>query len=51
MDVINSYRLANEGAFILIDDIWKSVELSDAMYKSIGGIESLNILVNAKLIS
>ena len=51
MDVINSYRLANEGAFILIDDIWKSVELSDAMYKSIGGIESLNILVNAILIS
>jgi predicted O-methyltransferase YrrM len=50
MDVINSFRLANKGAFILIDDIWKSVDISDGMYKSIAGIESLDALVSAKLI-
>ncbi len=51
MDVINSYRVANKGGFILIDDILKSVDLSDGMYKSIAGFESLNALVSAKLIS
>ena len=51
MDVINSYRLANMGAFILIDDIWKTVNLSDGIYRSIGGFDSLNALVSAGLIS
>lgn len=51
MDVINTYRLANRNAFVLIDDIWKSVDVSDDMYKSIAGFESLNSLVSAKLIS
>ena len=51
MDVINSWRLANKGAFVLIDDIWKSVGSSDSMYKSIAGFEALNALVDAGLIS
>ena len=51
MDVINSFRLANKGAFILIDDIWKKVDISDGMYKSIAGLESLDALVSAKLIT
>jgi len=51
MDVINSFRVANTNAFVLIDDIWKKRSESDAMYKSVGGFESLNALVKAKLIS
>ena len=51
MDIINSYRLGNSGAFILIDDIWKKGNLSDKMYKSIGGYESLKSLYEAKLIN
>ena len=51
MDIINSYRLGNSGAFILIDDIWKEVNSSDKMYKSIGGYESLKSLHEAKLIN
>lgn len=51
MDVINSYRLANKDAFVLIDDIWKRVSFSDAVYKSVGGFDSLTALVSAKLIS
>lgn len=50
MDVINSYRLSNRGAFVLIDDVWEHTDASDKMYKSIGGLESLNALVSAKLI-
>jgi predicted O-methyltransferase YrrM len=51
MDIINSFRLANTNAFVLIDDIWKRSDTSDTMYKSVGGFESLNALVKAKLIS
>ena len=50
MDVINSYRLANKNAFVLIDDILKRVSFSDSVYKSIGGFDSLTALVEAKLI-
>ena len=50
MDLINSFRLANKGAFILIDDIWKSVDISDGMYKSVAGFECLDALVSAQLI-
>ena len=50
MDVINSYRLGSQSAFVLIDDIWKDASESDKMYKSVGGFESLNALVEAGLI-
>ena len=51
MDIINSFRLASDGGHVLIDDIWKSVPISDKMYKSISGFESLQSLVDAQLIS
>lgn len=51
MDVINSFRMAKKNAHILIDDIWMAAKESDQMYKSIGGFESLNALVDAKLIT
>jgi len=51
MDIINSFRLASDGGYVLIDDIWKSVKISDKMYKSISGLESLQSLVDAHLIS
>lgn len=50
MDIINSFRLANNGAYIMIDDIFQSVSQSDKMYKSNGGYMSLKTLVEAKLI-
>jgi len=51
MDIINSYRLANKNAFVLIDDIWKKAKNTDSFYISTAGYESLNTLKNAKLIS
>ena len=50
MDVINSFRLAHFGAYILIDDIWVRTR-SDNNYESIGGYESCNALKDASLIS
>lgn len=51
MDFVNAYRLANKNAFVLIDDVYESVDFSDDMYKSIAGFEALNAFVNANLIS
>jgi len=51
MDIINSFRLVNEGGYVLCDDIWTSVRSSDEWYTSIGGFESLKVLKNAGLIS
>jgi len=51
MDIINSFRLASDGGYVLIDDIWKSAPISDKIYKSISGFESLQSLVDAQLIS
>ena len=51
MDLINSFRLANNNGYVLIDDIYKTGSESDNMYKSIGGYEALKSLVDAKLIS
>ena len=51
MDIINSFRLVNEGGYVLSDDIWTSVRSSDEWYTSIGGFESLKALKNAGLIS
>ena len=51
MDVINAFRLCKEGGYVLIDDIWKSVGISDKFYKSIGGFESLKELQSARLIA
>ena len=51
MDVINSFRLAKKNAYLLIDDVWDAVTMSDKNYKSIGGFESLKALKESKLIS
>ena len=50
MDIINAVRLAEKGAFVLVDDLWTSVSQSDGMYKSIAGFESLTALVQAKVL-
>lgn len=50
MDIINAYRNCSEEGIILIDDIWTDVNVSDKMYKSSGGYESLNVLLDANLI-
>jgi len=50
MDVINSFRLASENGYVLIDDIRITGSDSHRMYKSVGGFESLQALVEAKLI-
>jgi predicted O-methyltransferase YrrM len=51
MDLINSFRIANNNGYVLIDDIFKTGSESDNMYKSIGGYEALKSLLDAKLIS
>ena len=50
MDVVNSYRLAKPGGYVLIDDIWTKTAKSDSMYNSVGGFESLTALSEARLI-
>ena len=50
MDVINSFRLASENGYVLIDDLRITGSDSHRMYKSVGGFESLQALVEAKLI-
>lgn len=50
MDIINSYRLSKQGAYVVIDDVWTRRAKSDDMYDSIGGYESLEALKSAKLI-
>ena len=50
MDIINAYRNCKEEGIILIDDIWTDVNVSDKLYKSSGGYESLNVLLDANLI-
>lgn len=50
MDVINSYRLLNDGGIVFIDDIWTSTKVSNKLYKSVGGLESLEALRDAGLI-
>jgi len=51
MDIINSFRLANDNGYVLIDDIWKTASESDKVYKSVGGFESLQSLVDAGLVT
>jgi predicted O-methyltransferase YrrM len=51
MDIINSYRLCNENGYVLVDDVWKSVDYSDKFYKSIAAHESLMTLKSSKLIN
>lgn len=50
MDVINSYRLLNDGGIAFIDDTWTSTKVSHKLYKSVGGLESLEDLSDAGLI-
>jgi len=51
MDLINSVRLINSNGIIMIDDIYTNKLTSDKFYKSVGGIESLEAMKNANLIS
>jgi len=50
MDVINAYRLCRNDGFVLIDDVWTNIEISDKYYRSIGAFESLSELKSASLI-
>jgi predicted O-methyltransferase YrrM len=50
MDIVNSFRLSNFGAYVLIDDVWTKSIQSDSMYKSSGAFESLEALKCAGLI-
>ena len=51
MDIINSYRLCSENGYVLVDDVWRSVDYSDKFYKSIAAHESLMTLKSSKLIN
>ncbi len=51
MDIINAFRLCNDGGFALIDDVWTSTDFSDRYYKSTGALECMLELKNAGLIS
>lgn len=50
MDIINAFRLCSKNGYILIDDVWKKLNISDKYYKSIGAFESLLELKEAMLI-
>jgi predicted O-methyltransferase YrrM len=49
-DIINSYRLLNNNGIAMIDDVWVKTRKNDQIYKSIAAFETLNSLVDAKLI-
>jgi hypothetical protein len=51
MDIINSYRLCSKGGFVLVDDIFVTVNTSDSYYKSVGGFKTLTALKVSKLIT
>lgn len=51
MDIINAFRLANFGAYVLIDDVFKRIRGSKKnIYESIGAYESCEALKDASLI-
>ena len=50
-DLTNAISLANKKAFIMCDDVWKSIKTSDPIYSSIAAWETLEAFRNAKIIS
>lgn len=50
MDIANSYRLSNTGAYVVVDDVWTKRARSDNMYDSVGAFESLEALKQSGLI-
>lgn len=50
-DIINAFRILNNGGICLIDDVWDNIGKSDKMYKSIGAYETIVELKNSNIIS
>lgn len=49
-DITNSIRLLSSDGILMIDDVWTSIERSDANYRSVGGYETINALYEAGVI-
>jgi predicted O-methyltransferase YrrM len=50
-DIINAYRLLKVNGVVMVDDVWINTSKNDPIYKSTASYQTLQSLVDAKLIN
>lgn len=50
-DIVNAYRLLKVNGILMVDDVWINTNKNDPLYKSTASHQTLQSLVNAKLIN